>query len=46
MKNSFLFVFAMLFFAATVLGCNMVRGAGKDISNAGGSIQRTADHND
>jgi len=46
MKNNFLLVFAALFLATSVLGCNMVKGAGKDVQNAGGSIQRTADHND
>ena len=30
----------------SVTGCNMLRGAGKDIENAGGSIQRTVDKND
>ena len=46
MKTKFLLFFAALFVMTSVLGCNMVKGAGKDISNAGGSIQRTADHND
>ncbi|MBF0385483.1 MAG: entericidin A/B family lipoprotein [Candidatus Omnitrophica bacterium] len=32
--------------SALILGCNMMRGAGKDIENAGGSIQKTVDHND
>jgi len=35
-----------LFLTTSVLGCNMLRGAGEDISNAGGSIQRTVDRND
>jgi len=39
-------VLALPFFTTSVLGCNMMRGAGKDISNAGESIQRTVDHND
>jgi len=52
MKNKFLrmeyliTVLAVLFLTISVLGCNMMRGAGKDISNAGESIQRTVDHND
>ena len=52
MKKSFLrleyvmIVLAALFLTTSVLGCNMMRGAGKDISNAGASIQRTVDHND
>jgi predicted small secreted protein len=46
-KNlKFLTILAGLFFATSVLGCNMFRGAGKDIENAGSSIQKTADHND
>ena len=39
-------VLAGLFLTTSVLGCNMLRGAGEDISNAGGSIQRTVDRND
>ncbi|MFA5059189.1 MAG: entericidin A/B family lipoprotein [Candidatus Omnitrophota bacterium] len=46
MKNFFLIILAVLFLATSVLGCNMMRGAGKDVENAGGSIQRTVDHND
>lgn len=51
MKNKFLqlqylmIVFAVLFLTTSVLGCNMMRGAGQDIENAGDSIQRTVDHN-
>ena len=46
MKNNFLLVLVALFLAALISGCNMMRGAGKDVENAGGSIQRTVDHND
>ncbi|MFA6378422.1 MAG: entericidin A/B family lipoprotein [Candidatus Omnitrophota bacterium] len=46
MRKSFLLILTVLFLTTLVLGCNMFRGAGKDIENAGGSIQRTADHND
>jgi predicted small secreted protein len=46
MKTNFLLFLAVLFLMTSVLGCNMMRGAGEDISNAGGSIQRTVDHND
>ena len=35
-----------LVLTASAAGCNMLKGAGKDISNAGESIQRTVDHND
>jgi predicted small secreted protein len=46
MKKKFLFSFAMLLLTLSVTGCNMLRGAGEDIENAGESIQRTVDHND
>ncbi|HBG60673.1 MAG TPA: entericidin [Candidatus Omnitrophica bacterium] len=46
MKTNFLLLLAALFLLTSVLGCNMLRGAGQDIENAGGSIQRTVDHND
>jgi predicted small secreted protein len=39
-------ILAVLFLTVSILGCNMLRGAGKDISNAGESIQRTVEHND
>ncbi len=43
MKNNFLMVFIAAFLMTTVLGCNMFKGAGKDMENAGQSIQKTAD---
>ncbi len=46
MKRFFLLMFVALFFMTSVIGCNTMRGAGKDIESAGGSIQRTVDHND
>jgi predicted small secreted protein len=46
MKKNFLLVLTTLFLMTSILGCNTVKGAGQDISNAGGSIQRTAEHND
>ena len=46
MRNKVLLVFTVLFLATMVLGCNMLRGAGEDIENAGGSIQKTVDRND
>lgn len=46
MKRNYFLVFAALFLTVSVLGCNTMRGAGKDVQNAGGSIQRTVDHND
>ncbi len=30
----------------SVIGCNMVKGAGKDVENAGKSVQKTVDKND
>ncbi|MDP8266412.1 MAG: entericidin A/B family lipoprotein [Candidatus Aceula meridiana] len=39
-------VFIVLILMISVMGCNMMKGAGKDIENAGGSIQRTVGHND
>ncbi|MBF0484372.1 MAG: entericidin A/B family lipoprotein [Candidatus Omnitrophica bacterium] len=35
----FWLIIAALFLTTSVLGCNMFRGAGKDISNAGDAIQ-------
>jgi predicted small secreted protein len=46
MKKNLLFVLAVLMLAGTVTGCNMMRGAGQDVENAGAGIQRTVNHND
>ena len=46
MRQKFYLILAGLILTSAVLGCNMVRGAGKDVENAGGSIQRTVDKND
>ena len=46
MKNYFLLILAVLFLTTLGLGCNMLRGAGQDVENAGQSIQTTVDHND
>lgn len=46
MKKIFLSILTVLFLATLVSACNTVKGAGQDIENAGGSIQRTAGHND
>ena len=46
MKNNFLLILVVLFLTTSVLGCNMFKGAGKDIENAGQSIQKTVDKND
>lgn len=46
MKTIIILIFTVLLLAILGSGCNMLRGAGEDIENAGGSIQRTVDHND
>jgi len=46
MKRNFLFILTALFLTTSVLGCNMFKGAGKDLENAGESIQKTVDKND
>lgn len=46
MKKNLLLILAALFLTTSVFGCNMFKGAGKDIENAGESIQKTADKND
>ena len=46
MKSNLLLILTAIVFSTSILGCNMLRGAGEDIENAGGSIQRTVDHND
>lgn len=46
MKNNFFWILIVLFLTTSILGCNMFKGAGKDMENAGKSIQKTADHND
>ena len=46
MKNDFLLILIALFLATSILGCNMMKGAGKDVENAGEGIQRTVDKND
>ena len=46
MRNNLLMVVAILFLTISVMGCNMFRGAGKDVENAGKSVQKTVNHND
>lgn len=46
MKRLSLLMPVALFLMTLVLGCNMMRGAGKDVENAGKSVQKTVDHND
>ena len=45
-KEYLITVLALLFLTISLMGCNMLKGMGKDISNAGESIQTTVDHND
>jgi predicted small secreted protein len=45
MKNIFLLILAALFLTGVFSGCNMVKGAGKDVENAGKSVQKTVDKN-
>ncbi len=40
MKNKSVVILIVLFLAVSVSGCNMVKGAGKDIENTGAGIQR------
>lgn len=46
MKQGILIMVMGLFLTSLVVGCNMMKGAGKDMENAGGSIQKTVDKND
>ena len=46
MNKNLLLILVAAFLATAVTGCNMLKGAGKDVENAGGSIQRTVEHND
>ena len=45
MKKMLLAAFASLV-VFNLIGCETTRGAGKDMENAGESIQRTVEHND
>jgi predicted small secreted protein len=46
MKQNYFFIAAVLLLTASLVGCNMLRGAGQDVENAGSGIQRTVDRND
>ena len=45
MKTIYLSIFAVVFLAVSVLGCNTMRGVGKDVEGGGRGIQRVVDHN-
>jgi predicted small secreted protein len=44
MKRNYFLIFIALFLTILILGCNMMKGAGKDVESVGKSIQKTADH--
>jgi predicted small secreted protein len=46
MKRFSLLMLAGLFLMTSVIGCNMMRGAGKDVESGGRGIQKIVDHND
>lgn len=46
MKRNYLLIVTVLFLTTSILGCNTMKGAGKDVENAGESIQKTVDKND
>ena len=46
MKNNFLLIGLAVALAVSIAGCNMLKGAGKDVENAGKSVQKTVDKND
>lgn len=43
MKKNFLLVLMAVFLTTSLMGCNMFKGAGQDMENAGASIQKTVD---
>jgi len=45
MKRDFILFLAVLFLTASLMSCNMMKGAGKDVEDAGKTIQKTADQN-
>ncbi|MBP9855588.1 MAG: entericidin A/B family lipoprotein [Candidatus Omnitrophica bacterium] len=40
MKRNYFWILIMVFLTTSLMGCNMMRGAGKDIENAGEGIQK------
>lgn len=43
MKNKYFLIFAVMIWAVSGIGCNMVKGTGQDVESAGKSIQSAAD---
>jgi predicted small secreted protein len=46
MTKSFIAIIIVLAVSVSLIGCNTLRGAGKDVENAGEGIQKTVNHND
>ena len=46
MKNNFLLLALGVVLTVSLIGCNTMRGAGKDVENAGTGIQKVVNHND
>jgi predicted small secreted protein len=46
MKKNLMLIFTAVFLTTMIAGCNMFKGAGKDMENAGKGIQKTVDRND
>lgn len=46
MKKKIYITLIAVLLMASATGCNMLKGAGQDIENAGEGIQSTVDHND
>lgn len=46
MKRIYLLVLAALFLTTSLMGCNTLKGVGKDVENTGENIQETVGHND
>ncbi len=44
MKTKDIWMLAVVLLAATAIGCNAMKGAGKDIEKAGKTVQKAAEH--
>jgi len=45
MKRNYILILIVLFATIAVTGCNTMKGAGKDVEDAGQNIQKSADQN-
>lgn len=43
MRRNFVLALATLFLTVLVMGCNTMKGAGKDVEKVGQNIQKSAD---